>query len=152
MFIQIIVIIQNKTFRKQARVAPCAPCFLHIVFKRIGDIIMNNQLDVFFVNTHAERRGSNHDFYLVVDKRFLVCNLFIRVHFPVEWLCREAVACQLFRKLNRSSCARNVYDGWTILLLDQGTKRIVFFLIRFLEEDCVMQIFTIGCRCEKFKR
>ena len=47
MLVQIIVIKQNVTLCKQARIPSGTSCFLNIVFKRIGNIIVNNQLDVF---------------------------------------------------------------------------------------------------------
>ena len=117
--VQIIVIEQNVTLCKQARIPSGTPCFLNIVFKRIGNIIVNNQLDVFFINAHTESRGGNNDFHLIVYKRFLICDFLIRVHFPVERFCRKAIARQFFCELNRASCAGNIYNRRAILLCNQ---------------------------------
>lgn len=45
--------------------------FLHVALHTPGHIVMDDTLDVTFINTHTEGNGADQHFYLVVDKLFL---------------------------------------------------------------------------------
>ena len=104
MLVQIVVIIQHVAFCLHTRVTSRTSCFLNVIFERIGDIVVDNELDVFLVNTHTESGRCNDRLDLISDERILIGDLFVCIHSAVEWLCRESVARKLFGKLNRASC------------------------------------------------
>jgi len=90
-FAQIFFIKQYITISSNTFVSACPSCFLYIVFKRIGDFIMNNHSDIFFVNAHSECRSSNHHFYWTWNKCILVFTLLLWIHFAMVGFWKESI-------------------------------------------------------------
>ena len=64
-FIEIIFIKENVTFSRERRITPSSSRFLYIVFKRRGDVIVDDKADIFFIHPHAEGIGGHHDSDLI---------------------------------------------------------------------------------------
>ena len=105
MLIQIIVIKKNVTISLQRRISPCSACLLNVILKRIGNIVVNNKLNITLVNAHTKSRGRHDNRYLVVHECFLIGNLIVRFHFPVVRKGLKSVACQFARKLKSTLCS-----------------------------------------------
>ena len=144
MLVQITFIEKNIAVCIQIRITPCSACFLHIVFQRIGNVIVNHQTDILFVHAHAKGRGRNNDLHLSGDKRLLILDFFAAVHFPVKRSCFVAVICQLLRDLHSALGAGYIDDRRAVLLLDQSAQRIIFFVIICLIQHLIPKIAAGG--------
>jgi len=70
-FADICIAIKKCAMRGQT-VATCAPDLLIIVLDAFGQIKVNDEAHIGFVDAHAERDGSNDDLHIIADKRLLV--------------------------------------------------------------------------------
>ncbi len=57
-------------------VTPRPPRFLIIFFQALGHIIIDDESDISFINTHAKRTRGNNNLRLAVNKRSLRCRPF----------------------------------------------------------------------------
>ena len=61
-------------------IAACASCFLIIPFDVLRQIVVNDEPNVRFVNTHAERNRRGDDTRIIAQECFLVARPFPRFH------------------------------------------------------------------------
>ena len=151
MLIQIIIVKKNVTICLQRWISTCSACFLNVIFKRIGYIVVDNKFNITFVNAHAKSRGCYNNRHLVIHKGFLIRNLIVGFHLSVVRKCFKSIARQLACKLKRTLGSRNIDNRRTIFLCNQSAKCIIFFFIGFFMQNRIMQIFSCCGRCKNFK-
>ena len=84
--------VQHIAFCLQGLIPACSPRFLHIVFQRVGNVIVDHQFHIGLVHSHAKGGCCHNYLYFVPDESFLVFLLLAAVHFPIEWPCLKAIA------------------------------------------------------------
>ena len=131
MFIQIIVIEKNITISLQRRISTCSACFLNVIFKRIGNVVVNNKLNIALINSHTKSRGRHDNRHLVIHESFLVGNFIVGFHLSVIRKGLKSVTYQFACKLKCAFGSRNIDNRRTILLSNQCSECIILFLVGF---------------------
>ncbi len=123
-----------------------ASCLLHVVFQRIRYIIVDDQLNVWLIHTHAKSGGRHHHLHLVADKSILIRLFLGLVHLSIICKRGNAVIPQLLRKLHCALRPRHIHDRRAIFLFNQPTKRRVFLLIALFVEHLIPQVLPARTR------
>ena len=114
MLVEIVVVIEHKAFGLKMRIAPCTSCLLHIVFERVGYIVMHHQSDIALVYAHSKGGSGNDNAHIIAHERLLIGYLLVRIHASVEGQSLVAVACEFLCQHLRALRARYIYYCGTI--------------------------------------
>ena len=85
--VQIAIIVKHEAFGLHFGVAPGTTRLLHIVLQRVTDVIVNDQSNIFLVNTHAKSRSGHNHLCVTTHKSILVLYLLVGFHLTIEWQC-----------------------------------------------------------------
>ena len=96
---------------RRCAVPPCAPCLLEIVLQRTGDIGVDHQTNIGFVDAHAEGIGRRDRAKLAADEAPLDVLLGLRRQARVIVLGRHALQLKELRHLLALPTRRTVDDG-----------------------------------------
>src|SRR5438309_613173 len=87
---------KQHAFAGQA-IAPGPPRFLIVAFDVLRQVMMHDEADIRFVNSHPERdRRRDHACVVAQKKLLMFCSL-LRFESGVIWLCFNSIAAQLCR-------------------------------------------------------
>ena len=151
MLVEVPVAIEHKAFSLQLRVAAGTACLLHIVFERVGNVVMHYKPHVFLVDAHPERRGGDDDAHTVAHESILIGSFLVRLHLSIERQCLITVARQFVGKFPRTSRPRHVDDYRTVIFRDESPKPLIFHLIGIGIDDRVAEIGAGGARGEELE-
>ena len=146
--IEVAIGIEHIAFCLHIRITPSAPSFLHIVFQRVTDIIVNHQTYVFLVNPHSESRSGNNHFYLTTHEGILVLNFVCRLHLAVVGQCPYAVSFQMFCQISGAAGSGYIDYRRTVMPQNQRAQQVIFLICSISVKYGIAQVFSfsIGCK------
>ena len=114
MLVKVAITIEHVTPCLKMRITSSTSSLLHIILKRVGNIIMDDQPHIALINSHSESRSRNNDAHTVIHERFLIGNLLICIHLPVERQSFVTITGQLLCQQPCSLRARYIYYNRTV--------------------------------------
>ena len=108
MLVKVIIIIKHITARIELWVAAGTTCFLHVIFQRVGYVIMYHQSHILLVHSHTKCRGCHNNTYMIVHESILIGYFLIGFHLSVIRQRRITITGQFICKFLGAPGARHI--------------------------------------------
>ena len=140
-FVEILMTIEGKT-DALAPVSAGTSGLLVITFEALGDIIMNNETDIGFVNAHTESNGCYDNIYLLHKEVILRLRACGSIKSCMICCCLDVVSSKNIGKIFHLLTRETIYDTALARMLANKTYYILIYIL-CLGSYLVIEIWTV---------